>query len=106
MKRYLSALASLVHPFARLDLRMRIMQIKSCRMRMAFESCRRWDAQSEQVQVEASYEGHSDWVNSIAVIEDMLVSCSSDTLVQFWQKDATGERAVWHIKPAVLPCAS
>lgn len=51
----------------------------------------RWDVHGDTPQVEASYEAHSNWVNSIAVMEDVLVTCSSDTTVQFWEADTTGE---------------
>jgi len=50
----------------------------------------RWGV-SEQPSFEATYEGHSNWVNDITVLEDILVSCSSDMTVQFWKTDHTGE---------------
>lgn len=45
----------------------------------------------QQPCFEASFEGHNDWVNDITVLEDILVSCSSDTTVQFWKADSAGE---------------
>ncbi|DBA75032.1 TPA: hypothetical protein ACH3X1_010369 [Trebouxia sp. C0004] len=53
---------------------------------------KRWGV-SEQPSFEATYEGHSNWVNDITVLEDILVSCSSDTTVQFSKTDHTGEPA-------------
>ena len=50
----------------------------------------RWNVSGEHTQSEASFEGHSDWVNSIAILEDILVSCSSDSTVQFWRAEDAG----------------
>ncbi|KAL3143253.1 hypothetical protein ABBQ38_002103 [Trebouxia sp. C0009 RCD-2024] len=51
---------------------------------------KRWGLQDTQPALEASFEGHSDWVNDIIVVEDVLISCSSDTTVQFWKADQPG----------------
>ena len=40
--------------------------------------------------LEASFEGHNDWVNDIIVVEDVLVSCSSDTIIKLWKADQSG----------------
>lgn len=40
--------------------------------------------------LEASFEGHNDWVNDIIVLEDVLVSCSSDTIIKLWKADQSG----------------
>lgn len=41
--------------------------------------------------LQASYEGHADWVNDMAVCEDMLFTCSNDKTVLVWESRAQGE---------------
>ena len=51
----------------------------------------RWGLQEKQPVLEASFEGHNDWVNDIIVLEDVLVSCSSDTIIKLWKADESGK---------------
>ena len=56
-------------------------------------SCR-WNISEEEQQacLEANFEGHTDWVNAITLIdEDILVSCSSDKTLRVWK--AKGENS-------------
>ena len=50
----------------------------------------RWGLQDKQPVLEASFEGHNDWINDIIVLEDVLVSCSSDTTIKLWKADQSG----------------
>ena len=50
----------------------------------------RWGLQDTQPVLETSFEGHNDWVNDITVLEDVLVSCSSDTTIKLWKADQSG----------------
>ena len=54
-----------------------------------FES-HRWDQSAGRPSCAASYEGHIDWVNDIALVNDLLVSCSSDRTVKVWKADKGG----------------
>jgi len=46
---------------------------------------KRWGLKEEHTPVfEASYEGHCDWVNDIAFVEQYLASASSDGTVKLW----------------------
>ena len=40
---------------------------------------------------EASFEGHTDWVNDIVLVNDILVSCSNDKTVRIWKGASQGE---------------
>ena len=53
------------------------------------QTCR-WGVHEQEPQFQASFENHNDWVNDLAVIEDVLVSCSSDATVQFWKANSEG----------------
>lgn len=40
---------------------------------------------------EASFEAHIDWVNDIALVQELLISCSSDKTVKAWRATAKGD---------------
>eukprot|EP00983_Pelagomonas_calceolata_P006721 220318-Pelagomonas_calceolata.AAC.7 len=52
-----------------------------------------WDAasgHSKQPVCKGSLEGHTDWVNDVALLEDRVLSCSNDKTVRVWHGE-TGE---------------
>lgn len=50
-----------------------------------------WSAEgSDCGQWQASFEGHSNWVNDVVTVDDALVSCSSDCTVSVWKANASG----------------
>ena len=51
---------------------------------------RSWSAQPPEGHWQASYEGHSNWVNDVAVLENALVTCSSDCSICVWNANARG----------------
>ncbi|GLC37642.1 hypothetical protein PLESTB_000797600 [Pleodorina starrii] len=46
---------------------------------------KRWDVSGPAPVLEASFEGHADWVNDLALIGDLLVTCSNDQTVRLWR---------------------
>jgi hypothetical protein len=40
---------------------------------------------------EASFEAHIDWVNDITLVQELLISCSSDKTVKAWRATAKGD---------------
>ena len=51
----------------------------------------RWNVAGPQPHWETSFEGHTDWVNDIVLVNDILVSCSNDKTVRIWKGTAHGE---------------
>ncbi|GLC66648.1 hypothetical protein PLESTF_000456600 [Pleodorina starrii] len=45
----------------------------------------RWDVAGPEPLLEASFEGHADWVNDLALIGDLLITCSNDQTVRLWK---------------------
>ncbi len=44
--------------------------------------------------LEVSFEGHADWVNDLALIGDLLITCSNDRTVRLWRAGSeNGEEA-------------
>lgn len=39
----------------------------------------------KEAVLEASFDGHADWVNDIALIGDLLITCSNDQTVRLWK---------------------
>lgn len=59
----------------------------------------RWSLASEQPALQTSYEGHVDWVNDVALLGDLLVSCSSDRTLRVWSAQGVeGERALLGVR--------
>ncbi|KAF5831344.1 WD40-repeat-containing domain protein [Dunaliella salina] len=56
------------------------------------DSCiRKWDAasgQSKHPVCKGSLEGHTDWVNDVALLEDRVLSCSNDRTVRVWHGES------------------
>ena len=50
----------------------------------------RWNVAGPQPHWETSFEGHTDWVNDIVLVNDILVSCSNDKTVRIWKGTAHG----------------
>ena len=50
----------------------------------------RWDVSGGKPVCEASFEGHTDWVNDIVLTGDLLASCSSDATVKLWRAHSSG----------------
>ncbi|KAG2485008.1 hypothetical protein HYH03_016211 [Edaphochlamys debaryana] len=46
---------------------------------------KRWDVAGPEPVLEASFEGHADWVNDLALIGDLLITCSNDQTVRLWK---------------------
>lgn len=46
---------------------------------------RRWNLDGPEPRLEATFEGHADWVNDVALIGDLLVTCSNDQTVRLWK---------------------
>ncbi|GLI71435.1 hypothetical protein VaNZ11_016649 [Volvox africanus] len=46
---------------------------------------KRWDAAGPEAIMEASFDGHADWVNDMAIIGDLLITCSNDQTVRLWK---------------------
>ena len=40
--------------------------------------------------LEASFECHADWVNDLALVHDLLLSCSNDKTVRVWKAGSQG----------------
>ncbi|KAK9814325.1 hypothetical protein WJX72_004061 [[Myrmecia] bisecta] len=51
---------------------------------------KKWQTRGADNACEASFEGHVDWVNDVVVVQEALVSCSSDRMLQVWQANGTG----------------
>ncbi len=51
----------------------------------------RWDVQGTEAQFQTSFEGHVDWVNDVALVSNLLVSCSNDKTVKLWNPDSGGQ---------------
>ena len=45
----------------------------------------RWNLDGAEPRLDASFEGHADWVNDLVLIGDLLVSCSNDQTVRLWK---------------------
>ncbi|EFJ42036.1 hypothetical protein VOLCADRAFT_97916 [Volvox carteri f. nagariensis] len=46
---------------------------------------KRWDVAGPEPALEASFEGHADWVNDLALIGNLLITCSNDHTVRLWR---------------------
>ncbi|KAL4423890.1 hypothetical protein ABPG75_001191 [Micractinium tetrahymenae] len=46
-----------------------------------------WDTSAERPLLKHDHVGHIDWVNDLALVGDVLVSCSSDKTLRVWQPD-------------------
>ncbi|GIL65140.1 hypothetical protein Vafri_18948 [Volvox africanus] len=46
---------------------------------------KRWNVSGPEPALEASFEGHADWVNDLALIGDLLITCSNDQTVRLWR---------------------
>ncbi|GFR51816.1 hypothetical protein Agub_g14276 [Astrephomene gubernaculifera] len=46
---------------------------------------KRWDVAGPEPVLEASFDGHADWVNDLALIGDLLITCSNDQTVRLWK---------------------
>ncbi|EFJ45588.1 hypothetical protein VOLCADRAFT_94069 [Volvox carteri f. nagariensis] len=44
-----------------------------------------WDVAGPEPVLEASFDGHADWVNDLALIGDLLITCSNDQTVRLWK---------------------
>jgi WD40 repeat protein len=54
----------------------------------------RWDTAGAGIpRFEASFEGHTDWVNDVLVLpsSDAIVSCSNDCTVRAWRGSGQGK---------------
>ncbi|PSC73533.1 WD repeat-containing 48 [Micractinium conductrix] len=47
-----------------------------------------WDTSGEQPKLMHEHAGHIDWVNDLALVGDVLVSCSSDKTLRVWQPNS------------------
>jgi WD40 repeat protein len=54
------------------------------RSRGSHATCR-WDVAGPEPVLEASFDGHADWVNDLALIGDLLITCSNDQTVRLWK---------------------
>ena len=52
----------------------------------------RWQGAQATPSFEASLESHCDWVNDLALVDELLFSCSADKTIKLWQADAPGMR--------------
>ena len=52
---------------------------------------RSWDvAGNNSGRCAAVYMGHSNWVNDLVLLDDLLISCSSDYSISMWNTNARG----------------
>ncbi|KAK9866931.1 hypothetical protein WJX84_000534 [Apatococcus fuscideae] len=51
---------------------------------------KRWQTDAVSARFEASLESHCDWVNDLALVDNLLFSCSADKTLKIWQADAAG----------------
>ncbi|GAX75270.1 hypothetical protein CEUSTIGMA_g2715.t1 [Chlamydomonas eustigma] len=51
---------------------------------------KRWNVAGPQPWWEASFDGHTDWVNDIVLYNDILMSCSNDKTVKIWRGTSQG----------------
>ena len=52
----------------------------------------RWGLADAQPHVEATFEGHTDWVNDVALVDDqVLATCSNDATVRLWRAGSAGQ---------------
>mmetsp|Transcript_29377 Transcript_29377/g.74897 ORF Transcript_29377/g.74897 Transcript_29377/m.74897 type:complete len:779 (-) Transcript_29377:258-2594(-) len=51
---------------------------------------KRWDVSGGTPSCTASFDGHADWVNDLAIVNDLLFSCSNDKTVRVWQAQSSG----------------
>ena len=52
----------------------------------------RWSVGGAELRPEATFEGHTDWVNDVALIgSDVLASASADHAVRLWKANSPGE---------------
>ena len=54
--------------------------------RWALLSCR-WDVTGKSPVWSHSYEGHTDWVTGVALLQDVLITCSRDRSCKAWLRD-------------------
>lgn len=52
----------------------------------------RWDVTGPEPVLEASFDGHADWVNDLAIIGDLLLTCSNDQTVRLWKAGSENGR--------------
>lgn len=48
----------------------------------------RWGVERDEAICSTSYEGHTNWVNDVLLVNGVLASCSSDRTIKLW--DAAG----------------
>lgn len=78
---------------------LKLFWIKLCTQHQAALCCkftgvdaRRWNADGGQLSPEATFEGHTDWVNDVALVgSDVLASASADHAVRLWKANSYGE---------------
>lgn len=52
----------------------------------------RWSADGGRLRPEATFEGHTDWVNDVAVLNaETLASASADQTVRLWHAGSNGQ---------------
>lgn len=61
----------------------------------------RWDIDEKQPVHQSSYEGHADWVNDCVVVNDLLLTCSNDSVVRVWKTNIEG-KGMW-VGPKLHP---
>lgn len=47
--------------------------------------------------MELSFDGHSDWVNDIALRNNILISASIDRTIKIWNSDSAGFKFIFHV---------
>ena len=58
----------------------------------------RWDVTGKSPVWSHSYEGHTDWVTGVALLQDVLITCSRDQSCKAWLRDKGALRRLlyWH----------
>ena len=72
----------------------------ACALSMVLANDYRWTVGGAELRPEATFEGHTDWVNDVALIgSDVLASASADHAVRLWKANSPGEvnssKACW-----------